>query len=559
MRKLSVLLLSVFILVQTNLANSLLCAQTKKTAQPDTTKKSAKDRSSLELPDVIIYGKDTLVRKVGKKLDTAVDESKIIAPTLDYQPTIKSNLKSQKFYLQPSQAGAKSKKMLLFNYGRFQQVKTEAGWWQETDKLNFGVHGGYSRSDGQFENSQFANGGINAQVGSYLSPDFIVKTKGSYQFLDYGLYGAEIKKLTRKKQQSEINIDGQWLVNENSSTKVELFFRKNNFEDSDSTQESNEFGDSEFGLTAKYKTKFKAVRLSVTGFYYHNNFDNKDLNISATQNYFQLKPDFTFAIKQLFVFKAGLVFQDLEIIDFISETLFSPDIEIIFTLSQNIGFDFKASRAYAPINYCKWWDKNPFISNQFDLLPLKKKSELQFGVEYRPVSAITFKSDLLRQDWKNYAYWSRNSETGLFQLNRLNDVVLLTWNLLAEIDFSSKLKLETGVRMIFDSIKNDTLSVKDESLPYQEQIFIPVNLTYQVSNTFMASVNFNWVGARKISLFDDDELPSCGLLSFELQKRLFNHYSIYLAGKNLLDQKNYLWQNYPEMGIYFEAGIKGNW
>ena len=559
MKKLFVLLFSVFTLTQIALVDFSLFAQAKKTAKQDTTKKTSKDKSGLELPDVIIYGKDKVVRKTGEKLDISGDDSKIVAPAMNYQPDIKSNISGEKFYYQPSHAGTNSKKMILLNYGRFQQIRTEAGWWQEMDKLNFGVSGSYSRSDGQFENSQFVNGGIDAQFGGYLSPEFVIKTKGKYQFADFGLYGAEINNLTRKRRKSEISIDGQWLGSKNFSTNVELFYRNNNFEDNDSASTLDKFSDSEFGLTTNYKTKFRGMRLSIAGFYYHNNFNNNTSNFDATQNYFQLNPGVTFAIKQLVVFKAGLIFQDLEITNSISETLFSPEIEIIFTPSQKVGFDFKASRGYTPMNYNNWWGKNPFLTNQFNLLPLKKKSDLKFGFEYSPLSTITFKNNLSRQDWENYAYWFRNSETGLFQLNRLDNVVLFTWNLQTEVNFSPKLKFAGGMQIIFDSIKNDTLSVKNSCLPYQQQFYIPVNLSYKISQSSMALINFSWMGARKISFQNEDELAGFGLLSFELQKQLFNHYSIYLAGKNLLDQKNYLWQNYPGMGIYFEVGIKGNW
>jgi len=57
MKKLPILLLLVAFLVQPNISKSWLYGQTKKTAQQDTTKKTTK-KTGLELPDVIIYGKN---------------------------------------------------------------------------------------------------------------------------------------------------------------------------------------------------------------------------------------------------------------------------------------------------------------------------------------------------------------------------------------------------------------------------------------------------------------------------------------------------------------------
>ena len=87
MKKLFVLLFSVFTLTQMTLVDFSLFAQAKKTAQQDTTEKSIKDKSGLELPDVIIYGKDKVVRKTGEKIDISVDDSKIVAPAVNYQLT----------------------------------------------------------------------------------------------------------------------------------------------------------------------------------------------------------------------------------------------------------------------------------------------------------------------------------------------------------------------------------------------------------------------------------------------------------------------------------------
>jgi len=477
---------------------------------------------------------------------------------MEYKPSIESNLTDQKFYLQQSQAGARSKKMFQFDFGKFQQVNASAGWWQETDRLNFGLVGGYSRSDGQFQNSQFSNGKISGQVGGQISPDLTIKAKGNYRIFDYGLFGAEINDLKRKNQGSSINISGQWNGEKNQSAKVEVFRNNKNFNDKDSTSTATEFSDSEFGLNANYKTKIKTTNVSISGYYYHNNFDNNLLKTSEIQNYFLLKPEVTYAIKQQFIFRAGLVFQDLEIGDLISETLFSPEVEIIFTPSQKVGFNVKASRGFTPMNYYSWWQKNPFITNQFSPLVMKKNSEVQFGVEYSPSTSVTFKTNLNRQVWGNYAYWSRNS-IGLFQLNRLDNVSLYNWNLLTEYNITSNLKLEAGLRMIFDSIEDDTLSVSGGGLPYQEKLYCPINLNYQINQSFSAAILFSWIGPRKISFLSDDEFAGFGLLSVELQKELFDHFSIHLAGKNLLNQKYFLWQNYQEMGIYFEVGFKGNW
>ena len=205
------------------------------------------------------------------------------------------------------------------------------------------------------------------------------------------------------------------------------------------------------------------------------------------------------------------------------------------------------------------WKNNPFITSEFEILPFKKRLELLLGGEYRLTSNINFKSELTRTDWNNYAYWSRDKTTGLFQLNQLNNVVLLSWNFISEIDLSTALKFKAGLRLTVDSIKKDSLYNDKTNIPYLEKISIPISFAYNIGKTTDAAINFDWVGPRKISLTGENELPGYGLLSLRLQKRVFKNYSVFISGQNLLNQKYERWENYPGRGIYFETGLRGNW
>jgi len=556
MKKTKILLLFVGILVQLFGVSSL--AQTEKTAQQDTTKKSVKNRSSLELPDVLIYGEDRSRRLSGKKLDPFEDEPKIVAPPADYSPTIEPG-DNQKFSFQSESEKSTSRKMVQLNYGKFQQLETSAGWWQETDNINFGLHGEYAQSNGQFENSQFALGRVRGQVAGFLADDLSIKTKGGYQYFDYGLYGANTNNLKRKNTGSNFNIIGAKSQVDKYSAELGLSIHNNNFEDRDSTNKSLDFSDSKFSLSAKFDTKYKATNISVNALYYYNNFKNKSFEISNSQSLLELNPEVTFFLRQSFVFRTGLIIHDVEIADLASETIVSPDIKIIYTPKQNLGFELKMNSGYKTKSYLDNWKNNPFITSQFNILPLKKRNELQFGVECRLASNIGFKSVLSRTDWKNYAFWSRDSLTGLFQLNNLNNVVLFSWNFLSELDLSDVIKFKTGLRLTIDSIKKDSASVDYSNVPYLERVAFPINFFFKIGETADAAINFDWVGPRKTSLTKKTELPGYGLLSFKVHKQMFENYSVFLAGQNLLDQKYELWENYPARGIYFEAGLRGNW
>ena len=224
-----------------------------------------------------------------------------------------------------------------------------------------------------------------------------------------------------------------------------------------------------------------------------------------------------------------------------------------------MGLELKASSGYQTLSYLDSWKNNPFITSQFDILPLKKRIEIQLGGEYRPASNMNFKSVLTRTDWENYAFWSRDSLTGLFQFNNLKNIVLFSWDLMSEFDLSPDLKFSAGFRLTFDSVQKDSMFVDNPNVPYIENVSIPIDLTYKIYKTAFATINFGWVGPRKISLTEKTELPGYGLLSFRLQKQLYKNYFVFISGQNLLDQKYERWENYTGRGIYFEIGLRGSW
>jgi hypothetical protein len=535
-----------------------LFAQTGQSSGQDTSKVATKNNSRIQLPDVLIYGEDRSKRLSGTKLSPLESEAKIVAPAADYQPSFQQGDNQKHSFLSESSKFT-SRKMVQLNYGKFQQLETKAGWWQETDKINFGLHGGYSRSDGQFENSQIDLGQINGQIAGYITEDLSLKSKGDYQYFDYGLYGAKINNLKRKNTGSDFTISGTWSQIDKFSTEFGLNIQNNNFEDKDSTNKSFAFSDSEFSLTAKFNTKYRAAHFAVKALYCYNSFENNVQEISKTQNLFKLNPEVTFSWRQLLIFRTGLIVQNIKIADFASETFFSPDIKIIFTPTQNLGFELKVNSGYEIVSYLNSWKNNPFITSEFEILPFKKRLQLQFGGEYQLASNINFKSDLIRTDWKNYAYWSQDKQTGLFHLKQLNNVILFSWNFMSKIDLSNVLTFKTGFHLTVDSVEKNSLSNNKTNVPYLESVSVPIRFNYKITKTADVAINFDWVGPRKTSLTNNYELPGYGLLSVRLQKQLFKNYTVFISGQNLLDQKHEQWENYPGRGIYFETGLRGSW
>ena len=560
------LIISVIFACSLLLSNRSLLAQTTKKTPPDTTKKSVEklqpkdEKPKLELPDVLIYGTDRSVRKSGDKLDRSYDDAKLVAPISDYQP-LTENLKfeNQKGYFEYQKKGIDSRTVVQLNAGRFQQFNIEAGQWRETENYNYSVFGKYDRSDGQYDNSQHYQGLINGQFGIRLSPNFVISSQGDYRLSDYGLYGAPVADLHRNKSGGKAKIDALWSLTAEQSADLSVYFQQNNCKDDDGNDYNSKLEQRTIGLVSLYQTKYRSIPIFIRGLYEYQKLNQVTNETINTQNYLQLKSWSSFKIKKYFIIKPGIQFENLDVNDSLSKYLVSPEIEIIAMPVPKVGLLLKGTRGFSPINYADLCEKSPFLSYKMNFVPMKKDLELKLGIEYNPTSRVSLSGEIIRQNWKNYAYWSRDTGIGLFKLNSINKATLTALNFQSSFTLSSKINFDAGIQIHFDEIKDDSVANNNNRVPYLERFRIPFNFEYKFDKATQALLTFQWISPRYANLDKDVKLASFGLLSVYLEKQLIKNISVFIEGNNLLNQKYEYWQGFPGMGFYFEVGFKGNW
>ncbi len=563
MKKLETYLIVILVLICCQfLVTTSLHSQTK-TTLPDTTKKPTQklepkeEKPKLELPDVLIYGTDRSIRVTGDKLEKSQEDAKLIAPTINYEPLTKDlNLENNKNYFDSQEKSLGSRTLVQLDVGKYQQFNFKAGQWEETQNYIYSIFGKYDRSNGQYDNSQYYQGAIQGQFGFRVSPNFVISTQGKFRLYDYGLYGAEIENLRRKKSGGKIKIDAQWSISAEQSADFSIYFQQNNCKDKDGIDYSSKLEQRGIGLVSLYQTKYRSIPIFVRSLYEYQRLDQFIADSIRTQNYLQLKSWTSFKIKNYLIIKPTILFENLDVNDSLSQYLVSPDIEIIAMSTPKFGVLLKASREYLPINYTEICEKNPFISSKTNFVPMKKEMELKLGIEYKFSSQLSLKGEIIRQSWKKYAYWYREPKIGLFQLNSLNKATLTILNFQSKFTFSSKLNVDAGIQINFNSSKDDSIT---NHLPYLERFRIPFNLEYKIDKTTQASLKVQLIGPRYADLKNNEKLSSIGLLSVYLEKQLIKNISVFVEGNNLTNQKYEIWQKYPSMGFYFGAGLRGSW
>lgn len=563
MKKFKIYLIIIIVLVNCQfLINDTIHAQAK-TTLPDTTKKLPQklepqaDKPKLELPDVLIYGSDRSVRVAGDKLEKSREDARLVAPIINYQPlTTDLSLENNKNYFESQEKGVGSRTLVQLDVGRYQQFNFEAGQWKETKNYNYNIFGKYDRSKGQYDNSQYYQGAIQGQVGFRVSPTLVISSQGKFRLYDYGLYGAEIDSLKRKMSGGKAKIDALWSISAEQSADFSAYFQQSNCQDKDGNDYSSKSEQRGIGLVSFYQTKYRSIPIFVRGLYEYQKLDQSITDSIRTQNYFQVKSWTSFKIKKYFIIKPAILFENLDVNDSLSQYSVSPDLEIIVMPAPKFGVLLKASREYSPVNYFDLCEKNPFISPATNFVPMKKELELKLGIEYKFSSRLLLNVEMIRQSWKNYAFWYREPGVGLFRLTSLDKATLTILNFQSRLAFSSKLNFDVGIQLNFDSSKDDSVNIR---LPYLERFRLPFNLEYKIDKTTQASLTFQLIGPRYADLKNNEKLSTIGLLSVYFEKQLIKNISVFIEGNNVFNQKYEIWQKYPGMGFYFGAGLKGSW
>ena len=159
-------------------------------AQDSSTQQQQKER--LELPDVLIIGKNTEIRMPTKKIVSAgLTSIKFENPKQNRQGSIPSSYSSPEQTPKFQVSEKKHATGIDVRFGNYNSTKISVNHWQELEKAKINFDSNYDRSDGQYPNSQFERWRVGL-LGEYqLSPQHFLSLSGNFAANNYGLWTEE--------------------------------------------------------------------------------------------------------------------------------------------------------------------------------------------------------------------------------------------------------------------------------------------------------------------------------------------------------------------------------
>ncbi len=524
----------------------------KNAAKPDSLKNQTTNSARLQLPDEIIYGQN-------KSRRTSVGSKKSFnSKFLLLQPELKLNFQKNeiaetKFYFPQQRDGRNERQAFAAHWGRFQVINFQGNWFQQADKFNFQLGGQFQNIAGQYENSQFQNISFHSGVSSHFSDNLSALLNFNGKLQKFGLFQAlQSNEATRDVRQIQTNLFFNYSGNSGHSLEGKVFFDANRFQNSDTT--NVQLDDNLFGFSASYTKKFQSLFLSIQSDYRRNSFGE-----NQTQNIFAAKSGLGFAPLKFLRLNVNVLYQDIEVNPGKSQTLFSPDLQLIFTPQWNFGGKISISRGLSPVIFNDWFDKNQYIDFEQNLLPIEQNFQLKSSIEWVRTENLNLKAEFEFEKRKNDVYWVKNSRTSLFALNRLESTKRTQLSLGARIDLSPNMHIDGKINATFYSIGDDSLKDASAHMPYTEKLNLPISVTWGIGKNWLLNMGMNYVGSRYMKISGDEKLPSFLWISAKAERKLLNNFSLFLQTTNLLDQSIEIWESFPERGISVLVGIRGKW
>jgi hypothetical protein len=505
--------------------------------------KPKSDQTNLNLPDVIIYGTERSIRKIGSKLNVKGESFQILTQHIDSSsPSSVKQFRFRKLIHQEKMPSTAVKSKILLQYGSYNTPNVIVNRWQEFKHTNYGINIGYNRSDGQFENSQFykTNGSLNLGIDASQSIKFSIKSELSKS--EYGLYGSPIEQFNRSLTIGKAHIFSNYKLSSSLSSSMNFSIKQTNLSDDAKIDSvNNEIQERALKLSADITKIIKTKTRLMFGVKYSH---NEIIDSTETLNHLIAFSGLTFPVADFLTLNTTVSYEKITS----AKERFSPTVELSFTPFRSIGLSFKGTRYYKANYFSELLNKSDYLSPKISQPITDVKFDLNGKLELLLSKSIIFKTEASRKWIDNFLYWQKDNVDGLFLINTFQDLYLTTLSNGLEINIFDRLALTTNL-----------IYYNDNTIPYLENYRLSNELKIKLPKGFVFKLKSLWIGPRQTLLDDSYKLDDYVLLSFRGEKNINRHIFLTIGGENLLDQTYEIWEGFQEMGVRFNVGLKGEW
>ena len=508
----------------------------------------------LELPDVVVFGQDRIIRQAGDKATTRPQKPSLLTPTAAYDPVIIwFEEQTEKPTVDHDLNNLLRSGWVQALGGSFATILTDAGYWQRLQKGNFRLHGWLDRSKGEFNNSQHNLGGASARISYELAPKVTGTMGGNFTSISRGLHGAIPEGFERSGTKGSFQTELIYDVNRLSDGQLGFEIGGMSLQSDTSGARFDKTSDFWYQLHGSYTLYWQRSQWTLGGSFLSESIETDIDSASIKNTLGEVQLEGLFPLSNKLTVAAGVKYQTNKPDTASKIDRIAPFARMNIMPSNNIGITLSAQSGLDYTSFPEWWQENPYVTHQIPLRPMDVDVGAKIKSDLRVTPALELSFGLERKWISRMYYWQRNTQNGLFDLRPLDDVELTEIMAGFNIDINPSTQLEASIIGYSDKVDLSGPAISDR-IPYRPTFRIPIRITLQLIEGLVLRVNGDVYGKRPSSLSSETRLPSFGLINASLSKD-FSRISAIISVYNIFDSDYVMWQDYQEEGITVLGGL----
>jgi hypothetical protein len=509
------------------------------------------DNQSIELPDFVITGTQSI------SIPEANKDKPRVFPSL-----------SQEFFnptFLPQELGiSQFSNPLLLEYNSFKPADYNNGllilgagletlplgdfyFTQSSEPIMFSSHI-YGRNINEYiENAGYNVSGLKGRLDLFTStksvflPGLKISLGGKYQRDNYKLFASNTPAYKRENEIVETLLEFQSGLNSGFKYKVSGKYDILKFKDSDFQEKI---------LTGELflKSGFGKFGFSLDGLVKNQNISGINLN---SDNTLYLSGNFNFLVNSVenFRVKLGVHYSTVDSVKFLS-----PIASFDLKLDDGINFygEYSPHTSFNNVNTLLHTNRY-FLPSTVYNITTEYKAHVKLGFEFQYKKFFEINTGVSIASVDNYAFYTDNKAFGIYDVNTLDEVNYFSV-------FINGLFHKGPLGYLYLSGNFNRIKTSSNfNVPFKPNLTAFVKYGFNIYSGLEVSTNLKYYSKSYADLSNVNSIPSFINLGVDLKLNFFAKLDLTLGAHNILNKKNYVFENYQEKPFDIVAGIEYRW
>ena len=514
----------------------------------------------LELPDVLIWGKDQYHRRVDHKKAIAPDSPLLPQHQAAYEPmSIWFKKSAEKPHIETVDSLKIQQAWAKIMGGSYYTVIGDGGYWRKLEQGDVLGTAWFDRSEGQFANTKYAQGGLTGKVSYDVNPQTMAIGRAGLQQFTRGMHTTAFgfPNAVRSGQMGSLIADLRYDINSLSDGNIGFELGGMSMTTDTTNTAIDKTDNFYYQVHFDYTAQFKKTQLTATGQYTRETLESQRDSLTQKSGFGSVGIELSQPLSSLFSAAVAADFQSFTLDTLEAQTRVSPRARLNFTPSSSVGLSLRLSTGFHYNTFMDYWDQNSYLAHAIPRQPVEETFSFRLNGDVQLTDLIKFQGSFSRRWLESAYYWQADSLTGLINLKSLDGAKLTEIHLGVVAQLNERTRLQVDFIEYSDTIsEDDSLFSNLNRIPYRSDFRLPIRASVQLLPDMYLTVTADILGERRKNLYTTDTFPSIGLFHLDVTKDFGENVMAILSVRNLLDTKYSMWEGYPEMGVRVLGGVR---